>query len=116
MADLQRKADTLFSKFIRKRDCGDKTGKCCSCGAIITFEVADASHFVSRQYLATRYNERNVHASCRKCNRFLEGRKEEYALFLVRKYGIEILEELNRDKHKPYWKFPYEEIIEKYGK
>lgn len=112
---LQEKADKIFSEYIRQRD-ANKDGiiKCCSCGRLVYWKDADASHFVSRQYLHTRYDEKNVFASCRKCNRFEEGRKEEYSLFLIQKFGCGIIEELNKDKHKPYWAFPYEKIIEHY--
>lgn len=112
---LKAKLDKLFSEFIRRRD-ADKNGivKCCSCGKLVDWKESDCSHFVSRQYLWTRYDERNCNASCRKCNRFEEGRKEEYALFLVKKYGVEILEELNSAKWKVYPQFPYAEKILEY--
>src|SRR3990167_319940 len=112
---LQRKLDTLFSRFIRQRD-ADKNGliRCCACGVLVPWEDSDNSHFVSRQYLYTRYDERNCHASCRKCNRFLEGNKESYSLFLIRKYGPNIFEELNAKKWLPYPNFPYEEKIKHY--
>lgn len=111
----QKKLDALFSKFIRQRD-ADKNGliKCCACGVLVPWEDSDCSHFVSRQYLYTRYDERNCHASCRKCNRFLEGNKESYSLFLIRKYGPSIFEELNENKWKPFINFNYEVKIKHY--
>lgn len=110
----QEKADKVFSEWVRQRDANDQGFIKCYCGAYVHWKDADASHFVSRQHLHTRYDERNVHASCRKCNRFLEGNKEDYSLFLIKKYGPEIFKELNENKRKPYWDFPYEKIIEKY--
>jgi len=111
---LQAKADKIFSEFIRQRD-ADQNGLIkCYCGRLVHWKDADASHFVSRQYLQKRFDEKNVHASCRKCNRFLEGNKEMYSLFLIKKFGPTIFEELNKDKDKPYWGFPYEKIIEEY--
>ena len=112
---LQRKLDTLFSRFIRQRD-ADKNGviRCCACGVLVPWEDSDNSHFVSRQYLHTRYDERNCHASCRKCNRFLEGNKESYSLFLIKKYGPNIFEELNEKKWLPFPNYPYEAKIEHY--
>src|SRR3990167_10145550 len=110
----QAKADKLFSEWVR-RSAADKEGFIrCYCGRIVHWKDADASHFVSRQFLHTRYSEKNVHPSCRKCNRFLEGNKEEYSLFLVKKYGPDIFEELNKDKRTPYWGFPYDKVIAKY--
>ena len=113
-ATIQKKLDTIFSKYIRQRD-ADKNGAItCYCGAYLPWEDSDASHFVSRQYLYTRYDERNVHASCRKCNRFLEGNKEAYSVLLVKKYGADIFEELDKNKWIPYPQFPYEQKIEEY--
>lgn len=116
LTKLQKKADETFSKYIRKRDCAnhDGTGRCCTCKRVILFETADACHFVSRQYLTTRYDDRNVHAGCRQCNRFLEGNKDEYALFLLKKYGPEIIEELNKAKWQVVYAFDYQKIIDKY--
>lgn len=114
LSHLQKTLDNIFSKFIRKRDSKNGIIKCCACGKLVAWEESDASHFVSRTYLFTRYDERNVHASCRQCNRFLEGNKEGYSLFLLRKYGEKIFEELNENKWKPYPKFPYEEKIKEY--
>ena len=49
--------------------------------------------------MGTRYEENNCAPSCRSCNRFKEGNKDEFTLFLVKTYGQEILEELNQKKH-----------------
>lgn len=111
---LTRKLDEIFSKYIRKRDTNKQGYIKCYCGKIITYEEADASHFVSRQHLSTRYDEQNVHASCRHCNRFLEGNKEDYSLFLIQKYGCEIIEKLNKKKYEVCYNFPFEEKIEYY--
>lgn len=114
-ASLQTKLDKIFSVYIRRRD-SDKSGniRCITCTAYVFYKDADACHFVSRQYLKTRYDERNVHAGCRKCNRYEEGRKEDYALFLLNKFGSNIIAELNEGKHNPYIGFKYEEKIEYY--
>ena len=61
------------------------------------------------------FNEKNANGQCLKCNYFGSGKTSIYAMKLVKKYGPDILEELN-----PY---PREElksedllaIIEKYA-
>lgn len=80
------KLDTLFSIFIRRRDC-TPIGKCISCGKPITFETSDAGHYINRKYMATRYDEKNVNAQCRHCNRFCEGQIQGYRRGLIEKYG-----------------------------
>lgn len=109
---LQSKLDTIFSLYIRKRYATpDGMVRCVTCGKYDHWKETDAGHYISRQYLSTRYDERNVHVQCKSCNRFHEGMKDEYTLFLLKTYGVGILEELNRDKWKAVYNYPYETKI-----
>jgi hypothetical protein len=78
----------------------------------------DAGHYVSRKHAATRYDERNVHPQCRACNRFDGGNAAGYALFLIRTYGQEIIEELNVKGHQVYRsrRPALEEMIDDYSR
>jgi hypothetical protein len=89
---LIRKLDGIFSEFIRRRD-ADKNGvcRCCTCGTMKPWKEMHAGHFVGREARNTRWEEQNVHAQCPSCNTFHEGRKPEYALFLMEKYGPDIV-------------------------
>lgn len=87
-------ADIYFSKFIRLRDTKHGYGKCISCGAIHSYDKLDAGHFYSRRYMNTRWNENNVFAQCRACNRFLEGNKYKYGKALEVKIGIDGINKL----------------------
>ncbi len=88
----KNKIDKPFHEYIRRRDVDNNTGycNCISCDKKVHFTETDAGHFISRQHLITRYDERNVHAQCRKCNRFEYGRQYEYSLAL----GSELSDEL----------------------
>jgi hypothetical protein len=44
------------------------------------------------------------------------GNLQAYSLYLVRKYGPKILEDLEKEKHKIIRYFPYEEQIAHYKK
>lgn len=92
------KLDTLFSKFIRQRDC-TPVGLCISCGKPITFETSDCGHYVNRKHMATRYDEQNCNAQCRACNRFDEGNIMGYRKGLIKKYGIHVVEALEIKKY-----------------
>jgi len=98
-------ADKWFSIYIRLRD-ADQNGYiiCCSCGKRVFWRDADAGHFIGRKIRATRYDERNVHAQDRYCNRFcnrfLDGNSAGYARFLIAKYGVKILETLDLDSRR----------------
>lgn len=111
-SSLEKKLDTLFSLYIRKRYATpDGMVRCVTCGKYDHWKETDAGHYISRSYLSTRFDERNVHVQCKSCNRFHEGRKDEYTLFLLKTYGVGILEELNRDKWKAVYNYPYEAQI-----
>ncbi len=98
---LIKKLDKVFSQYIRRKYTKKGYGRCYTCRAIKPYEELDSSHYISRQHLATRWDERNAKVCCQKCNRFLSGNLDEFALALQREYGDDILLELNKDKWTP---------------
>lgn len=102
LTPAEKALDRAFSRYIRLRDTkqqGDvRWGKCCTCGALKPFEDLDAGHYIDRSNKCTRWDEQNVHAQCISCNRFKSGVSDEYAIFLQKKYGKTILDELHRRK------------------
>ena len=115
VSQLLKIATKHFNAFIRKRD-SDKA--CISCGKYTTLQ---AGHFYSAgNYAALRYDEKNVHGQCVKCNYFLSGNLLEYEKNLLFKIGEKALKELHlkaaiykRTKYK--WDhFSLIEIINKY--
>lgn len=112
-----RKLDAIFSKFIRARDTGhDNTFVCCSCSRVMPYEQADAGHFINRRFMRVRWDERNVHAQCRSCNRFSEGNQVGYFRFMQKKYGDEVIDLLQALKNQPHkWTdFELEILIKEY--
>jgi len=83
---LIAKADRIFSKFIRNRDAVELQGRCCTCGQ----PGNQAGHFIKRTHKKIRYHPKNVHLQCVKCNHFLDGNQDEYARFIINKYGINV--------------------------
>lgn len=57
---LKRKADTLFSLYIRKRD-----GHCLKCGATTNLQC---SHLIRRENLAHRWDPKAAFTLCYKCH------------------------------------------------
>ena len=94
---LKHRLDEIWSQYIRL-DEADQTGycRCCSCGQAYPWKEMDCGHFVSRNHTLGRYKRENCHAQCRKCNRFREGNKAGYAVYLQKLYGNQILDELNQ--------------------
>ena len=97
---LKKNLDKLFSEYIRLKESKDGMCRCCSCGKVEDWTLMDAGHYVSRRILILRYDEKNVHSQCRYCNRFLEGNRNGYALYMLKKYGKKYLEELEEVRHK----------------
>ena len=86
-----------FSKFIRQRD----RGICISCGKVDDWKNTDAGHYVPKTAgLSIYFDERNVHCQCTGCNRFRHGNLSQYALALKRKYGEQILEEIDQKRRQ----------------
>ena len=117
---LKAKLDRVFSLYIRSRDSKQFDGKyfrCISCGEIKTYEQADCGHYINRSIMATRYDEINCNAQCRKCNRFTEGNIQDYRKGLIVKYGIERVEILEMKKHNTaqFNDAIYEELIKYYN-
>ena len=118
--NLKAKLDRVFSEYIRLRDTAGHTKdgffKCISCGQIKPYSQADCGHYIGRQHMATRFNELNCWAQCRKCNRFEEGRKADYRRNLVDRIGedkVLLLEASQRNTAK-ISDFEYEEMIKYY--
>ena len=85
----KKKADKYFSDFIRKRDAQKP---CVTCGNYKSDK--DCGHFVSRRFEATRYDEKNAHGQCLKCNRFENGNQFEHGQAIDKMYGEGTAEKL----------------------
>ena len=99
LRSLKHKLDGVFSQWIRRRHAtsqGDAV--CVSCGAVKMWKHMHAGHYVSRVYLATRWDDRNAAVQCPTCNVLRRGNYSEYTAFMLRKYGPGIIDELNQRK------------------
>ena len=97
---LVKKLDRIFSRHIRNRYAVRGWCACVTCGKQVPVEDAHAGHFVRRQHMAVRWNEKNVHPQCVRCNTFLDGNEGEYARFILDTYGRATLDELLAAKNQ----------------
>jgi len=95
----EARAWDAFSKMIRARDNIGGYFRCPTCGKTKPIEEADAGHYITRVRKSVMFDEMNVHAQCRHCNRFQEGNHFIYRKWLVEKYGIERVEALEQRAH-----------------
>ena len=99
-ADWMREAQTAFNAFIRARDAGKP---CICCGRTSSGMVHggdfDAGHYRSRGSAPhLRFDERNVHAQLKQCNRYDSGNVVGYRIGLIQRIGIEAVEALEADQ------------------
>ena len=118
LAALKKRCDRAFSSYIRTRDI-DRHGNtsCVTCGTTAHWKQLQCGHFISRNYLATRFDEKNAFPQCVGCNIFKKGAYPEFAVFLTQEFGHGILQQLLNTKHQPvkFSKADYLEMIEKFS-
>ena len=115
---LRRKLDKAFSRFIRFRDMDDKGHCACkTCGKVSHWSEGHAGHFIKRQFLATRYDARNAHFQDPYCNTYRGGALIEYTLYMQKRYGQSVIDELMRLKRTTvhFKRADYEEMIERFS-
>ena len=107
---LKKQVDKKFSIHIRS-GAADKDGfaVCITCGRKIRWQLMDCGHYEGRSNNATRYDEKNCAPQCKKCNIWNYGEKPKFALYLIKKYGKGILEEL-REKASQTKQFTIQEL------
>ena len=113
ISKLKKKLDTIFSIYIRLKD-ADENGYnyCYTCNKKDYYKYLQNGHFISRKYLATRFDEENCKPQCPACNVFRYG--EQY--LFGQKLGKKLAEALQL-KSKTSVKimaFEYEEKIAYY--
>lgn len=110
MPKLIKKADLVFSKWIRNRDkqCVLHSEKCSS--------VLQCGHLIRRGKRAVRFSEVNCNALCSFCNYKDNFEHDHYVMWFIKKHGADKYEEL-LEKSKVIYKFTRDElneIIDKY--
>lgn len=123
-----------FSRYIRARDCLATTGTltecvCVTCQQKFPLARIQAGHAMAGRKNAILFDEELVNGQCEVCNGYRGGAYELYALWFIRKYGIEGWEEkiklnvggvqfkgwqLSEINEK--YKLKYKQLLETYGK
>ena len=94
-------AQTAFNAYIRARDAGKP---CICCGRYRDSDNGiggtwDAGHYRSRGSAPhLRFDERNVHAQLKQCNRYKSGNVVGYRAGLIQRIGVDALDALEADQ------------------
>ena len=101
-ADHIAEAQQSFNAFVRYRD---RDELCISCDVHLpTLAGApgggfDCGHFRSRGSAPhLRFDERNAHGQCKRCNRYKAGNVSDYRVGLIARYGALTVEALEADQ------------------
>ena len=110
ISSLKKKADAVFSIFIRNRD----GNKCVLCNST---DRVQCGHLIKRGKMATRYDETNCHALCSSCNYKDNFEPWHYACwFIFENSDIAYQALINKSRGiKQMKRIDYEGIIKKYG-
>ena len=111
VAELKKKAQVVFNKWIRERD---KEETCISCGS---WSSPQCGHYMSQgHHSALRFNEDNCSRQCLRCNNYLHGNLINYRIGLVKKIGEDRVRQLEETPKKAFnWdRFSLVNVIEKY--
>jgi len=98
---LVRIADAVFSKYIRLRDATTyvqtedglslDAGPCITCNRIGPIKYMDCGHFITRGCKLTRFDERNAHLQCKRCNGPMMGEQYKHSQAISNRYGELVL-------------------------
>jgi len=116
---LIKKADTVFSQYIRKRYANkDGIAECFTCGKKDNWKNLQCGHFMSRKHYSTRWDETNCQVQCSGCNVFRWGEQFKFGRNLDIKLGkgtADSLEQKSRQIMK-YSSIDLLELIKHYQK
>ena len=96
-------ADDWMSKYVRMRD-----KRCVLCGAT---DRLTAGHLITRAKYSTRWSIWNVFAHCTSCNMKHEYQPEHFTEWYLKRFGVEMYEQLIAWSNKPR-KYTNDEIRE----
>lgn len=108
---LLKDTETIFNRWIRRRD----EGKNC----ITCHKLGDqAGHYWPVRYSGVRFEEMNVHVQETGCNKWKHGDQARYRMKLVEMYGEEAVKELDeraiRTQYKKWQREELNFLIQKY--
>ena len=106
---------SAFSRYIRLRD-ADKNGNCAcaTCGKIQPWTAMHAGHAIGGRGNDVIYDEFVVYAQCELDNIWKNGCYPQFAIFIIKKFGMEWFEE-RLIRAKRAHKFTKADLTEMYG-
>jgi len=118
---LTDEAATLLQR-LRRMEEADDNGyvKCVTCGCVRHYkDKMQGGHFRPRGKAATKLRKENVHPQCDSCNGFgmkFHGKEAEYTLYMIDRYGKELVDELIEESNNPkkWYRPELEDLIDQF--
>lgn len=109
---LVKKADTIFSQYIRRRYATHSgIAECFTCGKKDHWKSLQCGHFMSRKHYSTRWDETNCQVQCAGCNVFRYGEQYKFGRNLDIELGTGTANALET-KSRQILKYSNVEILE----
>ena len=112
LSQYEAEAKKSFQKYIRMRDA---SLPCISCNNSKTTDWAGGHFYSAGMYSGLMFDERNCHKQCNTyCNKHLSGNLLEYRKGLIKRYGNDFVEALDKvSNEKRNYKYSKDELIAK---
>lgn len=95
--DLIHRLDRLRQTCARYEGARKKKGAwvntCVTCGATLPCDKLQGGHFCPRACYPLRWDERNVHPQCVRCNLYKNGAYIEYSQWFIKQYGQKLFDQ-----------------------
>ena len=114
LSKLKKDLWKLVSIYVRVSEAnGEGLVRCVTCGKWLHWTKMQAGHFIDGRTNSILYDLRGVHPQDIRCNIFLSGNKVEYTLYMQKRYGQEVVDELRqlRKTEKKYLRHELEDMI-----
>lgn len=100
-SQLKKELDRVFSIYIRQKYADDNGMVACyTCGKVMHWKKIQNGHFLSRQYLATRWDENNCRPQCVGCNIYGNGKPLDFEERLKKELGDDFVEKMKLSRHQ----------------
>ena len=96
----KKELDKVFSQYIRHKYSKDGEVSCFTCGRRKPIKKMQNGHYISRMYLATRFDENNCRPQCYGCNVMHQGQAVDFRENLVKEIGEDKVQVMESKRHQ----------------
>lgn len=108
LPDLEKKADLLYSRALRKSKADHRDMiQCITCPTTLHWKEMECSHFKPRKYKTLRYLDINTQCQCPACNRLHNDNTEPYMNWILLNLPAGTLTLLNKKMNDNIYSLDY---------